>query len=594
MRFFVLFLLPFLLFSIHTWGQKPSKKLRLVRNEYGGYVYKNANNKVVINNGYYHAHDFPSDAENYHKSLAAVRKDTKGRNYTYDFKWAFINTKGEEVIDFIYDDVTLVKGGYLVYRHDSIALMDYYGVLHSGFEYAWAGYNTYSAFYSGTIPLKRSGKVGGVDINGNTVIPFVYDSIVLTVPNFQLYLKQDTFYLFNKAGKFLTWSEYGYDLEDGRSLVWQNDHAGIIDTNGVWVLSPQFKQLALIEGDEYILASNGYHEPNQKVFDSRGQLFFETEYSLSSPYIFNSNKFWIEVKDSNSYSYRKGLVDKNGNIIIPPVYWEIDEMYGLPGQLAVQDLSGKWGIIDTLTNTIVPCKFEKNFSVASTIPFYASTTLNYQNVVINGVGDVVFEVPRGMAGWMYYENRVFVFGGSIDHHHYTESTTWAYSYSGKELIKKENRHHEINVSSRGLLHYDYDPRNKGFTMSIMDTLGNKREPAGWDGISFTNNINLGEIIICIDCVEESGTEDFAATVFYKGGKAAIVVGLDSVIVPTATQGNFNRILLLLMQHVKYDYHRMMIRTPINFIFNQTWLNRQLKRMKRMGMEDFLAKKKRRL
>ena len=77
-----------------------------------------------------------------------------------------------------------------------------------------------------------------------------------------------------------------------------------------------------------------------------------TETSLKYDYVYNLDENYAHIMQDNKY----GLIDKDYNTIIPPIYDEELEM--LNGNLFVAKLDGKYGVIDTQNSLRLPFKYK--------------------------------------------------------------------------------------------------------------------------------------------------------------------------------------------------------------------------------------------
>ncbi len=160
------------------------------------------------------------DARPFHQGLAPVLNRTSGC-------WGFIDRQGQWVIEPVYEDflVTNVKTDYQVFGSNGLA------------------------------SVKKNGKLGAIDKQGNTVIPFQYDRLDICIdPDLPIPFGIDgTYGYLSSAGEVVIPAQFAAATkfhQDGWAIVAQtNDfqNAWIIDQNGQRILEGQIDVDALTE-----------------------------------------------------------------------------------------------------------------------------------------------------------------------------------------------------------------------------------------------------------------------------------------------------------------------------------------------------------
>jgi len=135
-------IIPFEYEYISAWS---NGLLRVKKNRDGNYGYMDKAGKMVIPDTY-------SDATDFQQEIALVKKGKK---------YGLINTKGETVVDFQYDnfaEMVMVEEDKMSSTGTHESLMGF--ILKGGY-----------------ISLEKNKKWGYIDLKGNVVIPFEYDQV---------------------------------------------------------------------------------------------------------------------------------------------------------------------------------------------------------------------------------------------------------------------------------------------------------------------------------------------------------------------------------------------------------------------------------
>lgn len=164
---------------------------------------------------------------------------------------------------------------------------------------------------------EQNSKYGALNLNGDTIVPFVYDNI-FEAPQVIFAGRQGEFTIFSKDGKKIK------DLD----------------------VKPDF---ALV-GDTYV----GIRGQNGKygLMDIQGNIIVEPMYQ----YI-NNNQ---DVLETVTNDRKKGLINKNGEIILEPIYDEIEESMSNKNEYIVrrtEDYKRYYGIYDKSGHVILEPKY---------------------------------------------------------------------------------------------------------------------------------------------------------------------------------------------------------------------------------------------
>ncbi len=212
-------------------------------------------------------------------------------------------------------------------------------------------------------------KYGLMDLNGNWVVPLRYNRID------PFYEDMAAVYLDNKSGSV-----------DSMKL-------GFIDRTGKEVIPPIYvAALAGLEDwpDEFITFPHhtiraGFSDGVVRVWkdgvtyilDKQGQVLLTKNVSAG----FCDGRALVHVFSGNSYNFKSGYMDKQGNMVIPAIYDEahdFSEGYAIVGK---RDSSGKirYGAIDQAGNVVVPIIYY------GMTPFHEGMARVYEKDEANGL-----------------------------------------------------------------------------------------------------------------------------------------------------------------------------------------------------------------
>ena len=111
--------------------------------------------------------------------------------------------------------------------------------------------------------------------------------------------------------------DYIYPFADGLAKVLLNGKYGVIDSSGKVVIPIDYDQIAVFSKDVILLGSGS----NWECINSQGQLLSGVDTgSYAVKALFNGNRLLV-CRDG-----KYGVVDFQGNIIIPIIYDSIEEV----------------------------------------------------------------------------------------------------------------------------------------------------------------------------------------------------------------------------------------------------------------------------
>lgn len=213
-----------------------------------------------------------------------------------------LNEKGKVIIPFEYEEIYNFKEGLALARKDGkYGCVDKSNRVIIPFEYEGSG--VYDGFSEGLIALKKDGNYGYLDKQGNIVIPFDERNV-------------------------------GTPFSSGLATIWKGGGGSFALENGRIIRrTPEPFMMALIDksGNQVTDFYNGEYED------------FRNGYSVVT----------------NGINRRKGLIDCQGNMIIPLQYWLIASGWIKDGLVCVMYDTDKKGFVNLRTGELtIPCEYE--------------------------------------------------------------------------------------------------------------------------------------------------------------------------------------------------------------------------------------------
>lgn len=189
-------------------------------------------------------------------------------------------------------------------------------------------------------------KWGLVDVNGNTIIQPKFNKISLFQNKFFKTEKESLLGLISAEGTEILKSHADDILVINDNLFFykKNKHWGAVNGKGEFILPAQYQHFSKISDKFFKL-----------VQDKEASLF-----SLANNQIIAIGKFEAYYAFSDDYiicrkNRRLGLLDKNGKLVLKPIFNEI-QAYG--ENLFRTNFGGKWGLINTAQVIQIPFEFD--------------------------------------------------------------------------------------------------------------------------------------------------------------------------------------------------------------------------------------------
>jgi len=292
-------------------GEVGEGLLSVRKDGYCGYI--DSKGEVVIPFQY-------SSARAFREGLAAVESNGK---------WGFINKKGEVVVPFGYADVFDFCNGFArvqINDYGSYGYVNAQGVqitpckyrLADDFSYGYAAVNIESGYRDRGGFIDENGKEYFFPAHVDTYVGRFCDGVSLITTD------RDGCYYIDLQGNRLndTNYEYAYDFEAGRAEVVRYDGTrGLINTKGEWLMT--LRREAYSECSGYGVMRPSYDNAKEfSILDEDGSILLTygevADYGVTPKVIEDG---LIIYTNSSSGGYTNGVVDMDGNVLIPSGYW---------------------------------------------------------------------------------------------------------------------------------------------------------------------------------------------------------------------------------------------------------------------------------
>lgn len=258
-------------------------------------------------------------------------------------KHGFLNKMGKPVIPCIYDEVEHLWNYNIVkvqkgYSDDyNMGLYSTNGSVIAQCVYEYDDRVIFENCEDGIFPLKRNGKYGFVNKNGEIILPCEYLGVKLFQNGIGWYYNNEAWYAINTDGKQITKTPSPSAMFPNAIGVYgdfPNDIATILTDDGKWIL-----------------------------FDRNGNSQILTGYKTAYPHGYGL----IRVEKNGKF----GLIDKKLNVILPAIYEEINEFNNGIAIVKKGNEEGashigdavlyhkfKEGAIDSTGRVVIPCNYE--------------------------------------------------------------------------------------------------------------------------------------------------------------------------------------------------------------------------------------------
>ncbi len=290
-------------------------------------------------------------------------------------KWGLINTQGEVIANFVYDQF-FIPDVHLFYENRAAAKKDgKWGFLNekgspiTSFIYDTIGSNYLESpmeietFKGGLAVVKKDGKVGAIDINGKEKIPFIYDYISNFKHQSTIAKMEEGWGYINKNGEEIIpliydeikWFENGL-CPARKDLLW-----GFLNEVGEVVVPMDYEDILVsnqvsVGGGLWYLSQDGFYA----VMKNGKWGLIDKANNVVTNFKYDSIKFTSSGLDEWSYfsegylTVRIGefwsVINKDGVNHIPFEYDDV-EIWS-EGNICIKK-NGKWGLLDSLGRQLV-------------------------------------------------------------------------------------------------------------------------------------------------------------------------------------------------------------------------------------------------
>ncbi len=310
-------------------------------------------------------------------------------------------------------------------------------------------YDPYAVFHFGLVSAENEHlKWGFIDEFGREMIPFEY----VEVREFDEYgvavaRKGEEYYMLDTQGMHIGNTAYSFvdtvNCKPGTYIVKKDGKAGIVDSQGKYVLAPEYDDL------------DGFESGFARVCIDGKWGFMNENYEIVIPCKFDK-EYWFGIPECTSAAVNKrwGVIDSKGEWIIEPQYDLVIALDSTEYFEAEQD--GYHFYIDR-QNNIVSNKYEGFSDLYKECPF----TLNRE------------EEPAPEREYKYPELRDY----TIDNE---GSISKVYNEKGEEIFSTQGYIRDFSTDGYALYYTDW------WKCGIIDRFGNVVVPPTYYGISDMN------------------------------------------------------------------------------------------------------------
>ncbi len=261
-----------------------------------------------------------------------------------------------------YDDVFPFKEGLaVVCKNNKLGVIDKYGKEIVPLKY---DFHLTLGYKNGFLIIKKDEKYGIIDKKGKEIVPCTYDRIEDFSEGMAEVQRDDKYGFIDEGGKEVIPCSYQSVLSfsEGLACVGKNEKYGFIDKDGKIVI-------------DFIFDSPGYFSEGLACMEKDGKYGFidkngKTIIAFRDNYMRNFEEGLAPIEDDNGYGY----INKEGVIVIPPLFYAYRGGYETfkngYATVMMNDNNSKWGLIDKNGNVVLPFKYESLHMLSDNIICY--------------------------------------------------------------------------------------------------------------------------------------------------------------------------------------------------------------------------------
>lgn len=285
--------------------------------------------------------------------------------YKKDGLYGLIDFNGKQLTKNIYnliENLQPTEGKFLVLKDGKKGAIDLKGnvlvkpeydtIISDGYYTEKDGY-TKSGFI--TSEKREDGyKYGYIDYKGKSILANKYNEInrITKEDDKNIYLivsENGQFGLYNKTNKIInhSYQEITYEDDIDLLIVKKNKKYGVTNLKGKTIIEVEYDELE--SRGIYIYAKNSNQN---KVYDTQGNVI-QINYNKKI-YTTANDEYKITTLLNNNITYY-GIIDKNGNQVVPEDYRYIEYLY--QNYFIATDENGKFGVINSNNKTVLDMKY---------------------------------------------------------------------------------------------------------------------------------------------------------------------------------------------------------------------------------------------
>lgn len=291
-----------------------------------------------------------------------------------NWQHGLINNKGQELMPLDFDYIIPVGNTVLIAtKGDLCGLYDTLGKIIIPVEYLKMDYQ------DGLLPCKKNKLFGVFHENGQLIVPFEFDTLVICPDHFIAVFKNNKGGWYNKYGKEIC--KTGYDFlgyfNDGVSVFKRNGKYGLMDINGKEVLPPEFEGIwnfsngcgLILKNNKYGFADQSgiiilppeydaawpfvggrarvYKDGKYAFIDSTGKFVTQFQFTVCKDYLYGMAKV--------GWDNKLGFIDMKGNILFSE---ECTYLSDFSESVALIQKGEKYGMINRKFKEVVPIRYD--------------------------------------------------------------------------------------------------------------------------------------------------------------------------------------------------------------------------------------------